>query len=189
MSRERGEDEAQGSGSESSQAAVAVAGGAPGEAGHGAGPPAPVGVVALGASAGGLAAFERFFRAIDGPMGLAFVVVQHLSPEHESILPQLLASYTRMPVEPVLDGTVPEAAHVYVIPPSAALVWRDGRLGLTSMEPRASRQPISAFFASLAAGLGPSAVAVVLSGTGSDGAAGLHALRARGGLTIAQSPS
>jgi two-component system CheB/CheR fusion protein len=146
-------------------------------------------VVALGASAGGLAAFERFFRAVEPGSGLAFVVVQHLSPEHESILPQLLSAFTKMPVESVVDGTVPAPDRVYVIPPGATLVFREGRLRLDTLEPRASRQPISAFFSSLAAELGPDAVAVVLSGTGSDGAAGLHAVRARRCLTVVQSPS
>jgi two-component system CheB/CheR fusion protein len=145
-------------------------------------------VVALGASAGGLDAFERFFRAC-GPLGAALVVVQHLAPEHESILPQLLSSFTRMPVEAVVDGTLPLPDHVYVIPANATLLLRDGRLRLSALEPRASRQPISAFFTSLAYEHGRAAVAVVLSGTGSDGAAGIHAVRSRGGLTLAQAPS
>jgi two-component system CheB/CheR fusion protein len=146
-------------------------------------------IVALGASAGGLEAFERFFRAADPGMGMAFVVVQHLSPEHESILPQLLSAFTRMPVQPVIDGTIPLPDHVYVIPPNATLLFRDGRLRLNALEPRSSRQPISALFTSMAAELGPDATAVILSGTGSDGAAGLHLVRSRGGLTIAQSPA
>lgn len=150
--------------------------------------PLPV-VVALGASAGGLAAFERFFRAVERPTGFAFVVVQHLSPEHESILPQLLSAFTRMPVEPVADGTRPLPDHVYVIPPNATLTIREGLLRLGTLEPRSTRQPISALFSSLADELGAAAVAVVLSGTGSDGSTGLHAVRAHGGLTIVQSPS
>jgi len=147
------------------------------------------GIVALGASAGGLAAFERFFRSLEPGSGLAFVVVQHLSPEHESILPQLLSAFTKMPVEPVTDGTMPAADRVYVIPPKAALAFRGGRLRLDALEPRASRQPISALFSSLAAELGRDVIAIVLSGTGSDGAAGLRAVRARGGMTLVQSPS
>ena len=146
-------------------------------------------IVALGASAGGLDAFERFFRAVDPGLGVAFVVVQHLSPEHESILPQLLSAFTDMPVAPVADGAAPLANHVYVIPPNATLFFRAGRLHLNALEPRASRQPISAFFTSLANELGADAVAVILSGSGSDGSAGLQAIRARGGLAIVQSPA
>jgi two-component system CheB/CheR fusion protein len=146
------------------------------------------GLVAVGASAGGLAAFERFFRAVPPATGLAYVVLQHLSPAHESILPQLLASYCALPVENVTDGTRPAPDRVYVIPPNATLLLLGGLLRLQPLEPRATRHPIDAFLTSLARELGPRAAAVILSGTGSDGAAGIHAVRTAGGLAAAQTP-
>jgi len=149
---------------------------------------AAAGLVAIGASAGGLEAFERFFRAVPPASGLAYVALQHLSPQHESILPQLLSAFSPLPVENAVDGTRPSPDRIYVIPPNATLLLIGGRLRLQPLEPRATRHPIDAFLESLARELGPRGAGVILSGTGGDGAVGLHALRVAGGVTAAQTP-
>ncbi len=146
-------------------------------------------VVGIGASAGGLQALERFLSAVSPGSGIAYAVVQHLSPEHVSILPQILASACRLPVEAVTDGTVPQPDRVYVIPPNATLIVQGGQLRLQPPEPRVTRHPISALFLSLAQELGARAVAVVMSGTGSDGTTGLRAVKRAGGLAVVQTPS
>jgi two-component system CheB/CheR fusion protein len=152
-------------------------------------PESVVVVVGIGASAGGLQALEYFLSAVSPGPGIAYAVVQHLSPEHVSILPQLLASVCKLPVEAVTDGTVPQPDRVYVIPPNTTLVIRGGRLRLQPPEPRTSRHPISALFSSLAQELGTRAVAVVMSGTGSDGATGLQAIKRAGGFAVVQPPA
>jgi two-component system CheB/CheR fusion protein len=145
-------------------------------------------LVGIGASAGGLRALEQFLSAVKPGTGLTYLVVQHLAPEHASILPQILGSSSPLPVEAAEDGILPGPDRVYVIPPNTALVVRDGRLRLDPPEPRISRLPINALFNSLAHELGPRAAAVVMSGTGSDGATGLRAMKRSGGLVVVQSP-
>ncbi|HEX6014549.1 MAG TPA: chemotaxis protein CheB [Geminicoccaceae bacterium] len=146
-------------------------------------------VVGIGASAGGVEALQAFFRAVpEPPLGMAFVVVTHLGPGHESALPAILRGCTGMPVMPARDGEAVEAAHVYVLPNDAAMTMASGRLVLRRPPAggRRERQPIDVFFASLAEDLGERAVGVVLSGGGSDGTLGLKAIKERGGLTLAQ---
>jgi len=148
----------------------------------------PLPLVAIGASAGGLQALERFLSGVS-PAGIAYIVVQHLSPDHTSILPQILGSASRLPVEAVGDGTTPQPDRVYVIPPNASLIMQAGQLRLQPPEPRAVRRPIDLLFSSLAQEIGGRAVAVVLSGTGSDGATGVHAVKRAGGFTLVQTPA
>jgi len=153
------------------------------------GPPAPV--VGIGASAGGLRAFEAFFAGmpVDADTGLAFVVVQHLSPDHASILADLVRRHTRMDVFEVEDGMEVRPDCTYVIPPNRSMAYEAGRLRLsTPAAPRGRRLPIDFLFRTLAAELGEQAIGIVLSGAGSDGTEGLRAIKLGGGLVIAQRP-
>lgn len=144
-------------------------------------------VVGIGASAGGLGAFEILLPAIKPGGGLAFVIVQHLDPDHQSSLAQVLDRLAPVPVSLIDDDTVVEPDHIYVIPPKASLTIADDRLLLAPpVEDRGHRTPIDGFFLSLAAARGERAAAVILSGSGSDGTLGLRAIKEHGGLTIAQ---
>ena len=145
-------------------------------------------VVGVGASAGGLEAFERFLRRVPLASGLAFVLVQHLDPEHESILAEILGRSTEMPVAFARDGQGLEADRVYVMPRGEALLVEGGKLRLVPAETRNARQPINGFLTSLAEDQRENAVGIVLSGTGSDGALGIAAVKLHGGTTFAQLP-
>ncbi|MCC7424754.1 MAG: PAS domain-containing protein [Planctomycetaceae bacterium] len=146
-------------------------------------------MVGLGGSAGSIAALLTFFEVMPAESGMAFVVVLHLSPEHESILPQLLQRVTRMPVIQVTQREKVEANTVYVIPPGKLLTSADGQLTLTDMVPEKGRRvSVDLFFRTLADTHGPHATAVVLSGADADGAIGIKRIKERGGLTIAQTP-
>src|SRR5687767_746995 len=144
-------------------------------------------VVGIGASAGGLEALRALFGSLKStPRNMAFVVVQHLAPLHRSRLVELIASTTRLPVEEVHDGMAPTPGVICITPPNANLISQGGRLRLrgTELGPKPS---VDTFFRSLASDIGPRAVGIVLSGTGSDGALGIQAIRAAGGITFAQS--
>jgi two-component system, chemotaxis family, CheB/CheR fusion protein len=145
-------------------------------------------VVGIGASAGGLEAFERFLGQTRPDSGLAYVFVQHLDPEHESLLVEILARSTSMPVEFAKDGQQIEGDHVFVGPPGARLLIEGGRLHLGPLTPKGNAITIDAFLTSLANDQHENAVGIVLSGTGSDGALGIRAIRDRGGMTFAQAP-
>ncbi len=150
----------------------------------------PVPVVGIGASAGGLRALKLFLSAVPHDSGLAYVVVVHLSPEHESHLADLLQAASGMPVEQVNEDTVLEANRVYVIPPNANLNTIDTHLRLSDLEEnRAERATIDHFFRTLARAHDGKAMGVILSGTGSDGTLGLRVIKEEGGLTVAQDPS
>jgi len=154
-------------------------------------PPAPFPVIGLGTSAGGLAAFEAFFSAMpeNTPVGMAFVLVQHLAPDHKSILADLVQRYTTMPVFEVQDGTKVQPNHVYIIPPNHDMAYINGSLQLLEpSETRGIRLPIDFFFRSLASDLHDSAICIVLSGTGSDGTLGVRAVKGEGGMVMAQNP-
>ena len=143
----------------------------------------------IGASAGGLAAFMDLLGAIPAGTGMAFVVVQHLDPNHTSLLAEALARATTMKVANVASGDVVEPDRVYVIPPNTDLALEGNQLVLVPREE--SRKPhlaIDTFFRSLAAERGPHAIGVLLSGSGADGTEGLRAIKAEGGLTLAQDP-
>ena len=147
-------------------------------------------IVAIGASAGGLEAFEQFLRAMPDGSGMGFVVLQHLDPTHASILTEILQRSTRMPVNEACDQVVVEPDHVYVIPPNRDMVISQGALGLS--EPHGQRgrhMPIDSFMRSLADDQGALAIGIVLSGTGTDGTLGLRAIHGAGGLCLVQDPA
>ncbi|MXQ06308.1 PAS domain-containing protein [Alphaproteobacteria bacterium GH1-50] len=147
-------------------------------------------VVGVGASAGGLEAFQSLLASLPPKHSLALILVQHLDPDHESLLPELLAKRTETPVATAEDGTKVEPGHIYLIPPGAFMTIDEGRLRLTKMStPRGLRRPIDKFFESLASDVGPRGVAIVLSGTGSDGSIGIRAVKEAGGLVFVQDPS
>ena len=144
-------------------------------------------IVGLGASAGGLDAFKTFFTRMPPQSGMAFVLVQHLDPQHKSLLVELLSKHTEMPVVPAEDGMTADADRVFVIPPNAVLTIKDGILHVaTPAPPRELRRPVDMFFASLAEDQEEKAVCIILSGSGSDGTLGLKAIKEHGGLTLAQ---
>ncbi|MCP3135940.1 chemotaxis protein CheB [Pyxidicoccus xibeiensis] len=146
-------------------------------------------VVGIGASAGGLEAFRELLQHLSPVTGMAFVLLQHLSPDHESNLTSLLARSSSMPVVQALEGQRLEPDHVYVIPPAVLPTWKGGTLRLSTLSSEAGgRRVIDRFLSSLAQELGPRAVGVILSGTGTDGTRGLLAIQAAGGTTLVQAP-
>lgn len=145
-------------------------------------------VVCVGASAGGLEALERFFTRCRADTGAAFVVIQHLSPDHKSIMRDLLARYTSMKVQVVEDGLPIGADKVYLIPPGTIMRIAGGRFQLTPKSPHLLTLPIDIFLNSLAEECGGRGIGVILSGTGSDGTRGAVALNAAGGFLLAQDP-
>ncbi len=165
-------------------------------------PPAGLTVCGLGASAGGLEALSEFLEGLDGnatlaeSLGIVFVVVQHLHPDHPTQMPELLSRHTPLPVELAEDEVAVQPGRVYVIPSNSILSLFDGeegsaelRLRVTQMEGGHRRGPattIDRFFESLAEHVGERAVGVVLSGLGSDGTLGLRAIKERGGLALGQ---
>ena len=144
-------------------------------------------VVGIGASAGGLEAFSELLHNLPEKTGMAFVLVQHLDPKHESSLPEILARTTRLPVTEVTQDGELQPDHVYVIPANTNLLIKDGvlRLGPRVMV-HGQHMPIDNFFRSLAERVGQRAIGVVLSGTAADGTEGCRAIKAAGGLTFAQ---
>jgi two-component system CheB/CheR fusion protein len=149
-------------------------------------------VVGIGASAGGLAAFEAFFSAMSADVepGMAFVLVQHLAPDHKSILAELIRRYTRMQVFEVTDGVAVQPNCAYIIPPGRDMAFLNGTLQLLEpAAPRGQRMPIDFFFRSLAQDQRERAIGVVLSGTGSDGTLGVRAIKGEGGMVMAQDPA
>jgi two-component system CheB/CheR fusion protein len=154
-------------------------------------PPKPSGrpnsIVGIGASAGGLEAFEQLLAALPKDSGMAFVLVQHLAPKHESILSELLSRSTRMPVIEVSDGMEVLPNQVYVIPPNFDMSIIEGVLHLSPLgADRARRMPIDMFLRSLAEDQQGRAIGVILSGTASDGTLGMQSIKAMGGVTFAQ---
>ena len=145
-------------------------------------------IVGIGASAGGLAAFEAFFSgmpAVDPDM--AFILVQHLAPDHKSILSELVRRYTRMQVFEVEDGMVVQPNCAYIIPPNRDMAFLNGALHLLQpANPRGQRLPIDYFFRSLALDQHERAICIVLSGTGSDGTLGVRAIKGEGGMVMVQ---
>jgi len=148
-------------------------------------------IVGIGASAGGLAAFEAFFSAMpaDTDPGMAFVLVQHLAPDHKSLLSDLISRYTRMRVLEVKDGMEVRPNCAYIIPPNRDMALLNGSLQLLEpAAPRGQRLPIDFFFRSLAQDQHERAICIVLSGTGSDGTLGVRAVKGEGGMVMAQTP-
>ena len=149
-------------------------------------------IVGIGASAGGLAAIEAFFSGLppDTDPALAIVLVQHLAPDHDSILTNLVQRCTRMQVFEVQDGMQVQVNCVYIIPPNRDMAFLDGALHLLEpAAPRGHRLPVDFLFRSLAADQHERAIGIVLSGTGSDGTLGVRAIKGEGGMVMAQSPA
>jgi two-component system, chemotaxis family, CheB/CheR fusion protein len=142
----------------------------------------------MGASAGGLEAFQRFFAHVPPANGMAFVLVQHLDPRHATLLPELLAKSTPMSVETVKDETPVQPDHLYVIPANGTLTIEGGLLRVTPAETKIPRMPIDRLFHSLAEDQGHNAVCILFSGSGTDGTLGLRAVKEHGGMVMAQSP-
>jgi len=147
----------------------------------------PSAIVGIGASAGGLEAFTRLLTALPAKTGLAFVLIQHLDPKRESVLAQILSQKTSMPVGEASDGAALERDRVYIMPPNKDMTVSKGVLGLRPRtETRGIHMPVDRFFRSLAEDQKNLAIGVVLSGTASDGALGLKAIKAEGGISFAQ---
>ncbi len=147
-------------------------------------------VVGIGASAGGVTALRELFKHVQADSNMAFVVIQHLSPEHESSLPALLQTQTSIPVTQVTEEVRVEPNHIYVIPPASYLLLADGRIRLTAPERRrGSHTSIDLLFRTLADAYGKYAIAILLSGAGSDGTFGLRRIKEAGGFVIAQDPT
>ncbi len=148
-------------------------------------------IVGIGASAGGLAAFEAFFSGMPANVepGMAFILVQHLDPNHKSILTALIQRYTRMEVFEVEDGMKVKPNCTYIIPPNCDMAFMNGALQLLEpAEPRGHRLPIDYFFRSLAQDQHERSICIILSGTGSDGTLGLREIKGEGGMVMAQNP-
>jgi len=144
--------------------------------------------VGIGASAGSLEALDRFFDEMPADSGMIVVVVQHLERSHPSVLAELLGKHTQMPVQQAEDGVRAQPDHVYIIPPNAVLTLERGLLRVARPAETGLRTPIDTFLRSLAQDQGENAVGIILSGAGTDGTAGLRAIKVDGGLTLAQAP-
>lgn len=149
----------------------------------------PLTVVGIGASAGGLKALQRFVEAVPADSGMAYVVIMHLDPERESRIAEILQDRTSVPVRQVTRATRVKPDHVYVIPPGFDLEMADATLRVPARGAHPQHSPVDLFFRTLAKAYGAHAVGVVLSGTGSDGAAGVRHIREHGGVTVAQLPA
>ena len=147
-------------------------------------------IIGIGCSAGGLDALEKFFSHVPPDSGIAFIVVQHLAPDHTSALPDLLRRFTSMSVVEVRDGMIVQADCVYIIAPSKDLSLLHGKLHLIDFATdHCLHLPIDFFFRSLAEDQQAKAIGVILSGMGSDGVHGLRAIKAKNGLTLVQEPA
>jgi two-component system, chemotaxis family, CheB/CheR fusion protein len=151
-------------------------------------PVGPTRVVGIGASAGGLESLEHLFAGMPADTGMAFVVVQHLSPDFRSLMDELIARHSEMPVKLAENDTLVEPNHIYLMPPRKEMIIRERRLILTDKDPTQGLSlPIDQFFRSLAQDQGPQAVAIVLSGSGSDGSRGIVDVKRAGGMVLAES--
>lgn len=145
-------------------------------------------LIAIGSSAGGLEAIRELVNALPADLPVSYVVVQHMSPHHKSLMTELVARQTNLVVRDVVDGMVPERNVIHITPPRTDILFEDGKLRLTAPSPElASPKPsVDRFLTSLADSYGDKTVAIILSGTGSDGSYGVQAIREAGGITIAQ---
>ncbi len=150
----------------------------------------PFAIVGIGASAGGLEALEEFFHHMPEDSGMAFVVIQHLDPNHTGIMPELLQRMTKMKVHQAIDGHALSINSIYIIPPNKSLSLLNGALHLFEpVQSRGLRLPIDIFFRSLAEDRGEKSIGIILSGMGSDGSIGLKAIKEKNGLVLVQKPS
>jgi two-component system CheB/CheR fusion protein len=144
-------------------------------------------IVGIGASAGGLEAYQELLKNLSAKPGMAFVFIMHLAPGHKSMLTELLARLTKMPVREIKNGMPIEVNHVYIIPPSTNVSIANGKLKLNKMKDAGlKRMPIDWFFRSLAEEHGNRAIGVILSGTATDGTLGAEAIKAEGGIIFAR---
>ncbi len=148
----------------------------------------PFFVAGVGASAGGLEALQAFFREAQPGEGIAYVVIQHLSPDFKSMMVELLARHTKLEVVEAADGVVPAPDTIYLIPPKCGLRLRNGQLRVTEREPASPPLPINVFLESLALEQGDLCAAIILSGTGTDGTHGVRLLKEAGGVVLVQDP-
>jgi two-component system CheB/CheR fusion protein len=147
-------------------------------------------IVGIGASAGGLEACTAFLDALPAHSSMAFILVQHLDPTHDSLMVELLATHTSLAVLQATDGAAVEPGHFYIIPPAFFLTLADGSLHLRPAPAmRGARLPFDALLLSMAEDCGARATCIVLSGTGADGSEGLLAIKRQGGFVIAQDPA
>ncbi len=146
-------------------------------------------IVAIGASAGGLDAATKLIKALPDHTSMAFILVQHLDPDHDSMMAELLGGHTAMTVEQAVNGSAIAADHLYIIPPGSYLSVAAGKLGLSKPNARhGARLPFDFLLQSLVEDCPERTIGVILSGTGADGSLGLKALHDAGGFTIAQAP-
>ncbi len=143
-------------------------------------------IVGIGASAGGLEAVTQLLKTLPAHTGMAFVLVQHLDPTHESALTSLLSRLTKIPVTEAKHNATLQPDHLYVIPPNKLMGIAGGRLKLSPRRETDSHLPVDLFFRSLAQEQGTRAIGVILSGNGSDGTQGCLAIKSAGGISIAQ---
>ena len=147
-------------------------------------------VVAIGASAGGIEAISNLLENLSPDLGMSYVIIQHLAPDHQSILPELLEKKTRMPVYQVKDGMEVNADNVYVIPPNTYMSITDGHLRLSPrIKSDGVYHSIDFFLNALAPVYKNKAIAIILSGSATDGSLGVQAIKAEGGITFAQDES
>jgi chemotaxis methyl-accepting protein methylase len=146
-------------------------------------------IAGLGASAGGIQAFQEFFQNVPSKPGVAFVLILHLSPDYDSKLAQIIEGSTKMPVLQVKEKVRVKANHVYVIPPNQHLMMEDGYIVVSpNLEVEERRAPVDIFFRTLAETHGTRAVAVILSGTGANGSMGIKRVKEKGGVVFVQNP-
>jgi two-component system CheB/CheR fusion protein len=146
-------------------------------------------IVSIGASAGGLEAFEQFFAHVPQDIGMAFILIPHLDPGHASMMAELLRRVAKLKVDEAQDGTKVQPNHVYVIPPNKEMSIFHGAINLETLKKtHGLRMPIDSFFRSLAEDQGEMAIGVVLSGTGTDGTLGIRAIHGAGGVVMVQTP-
>src|SRR5215216_2110877 len=144
-------------------------------------------VVAVGASAGGIEAITELLQNLPENTGMSYIYIQHLDPDHESRLTEILGRITRMPVEEARDKVRIQPDHLYVIPPNRSLTLNDGTLTLSTRPIKPYKHlPINLFFTSIADNYKEKAIGVLLSGNGTDGTLGLKAIKAAGGISFAQ---
>lgn len=145
-------------------------------------------IIGIGASAGGLEALQKLLTALPSNTGYPYIIIQHLSPDYKSLLGEILSKYTDMPVVQVEDGMLIKPDFVYVIQPGKNMRISNGKLYLSSQKEKELNLPIDMFFRSLAEEAGEHAIAIILSGTGSDGTNGIRSIKENDGMIIAQEP-
>ncbi len=145
-------------------------------------------IIAIGASAGGLEPLETFFENADPKSDFAYIIVQHLAPNHKSLMDELLSRHTELPIHVIEEGMAIEKGYIYLNPPKKFIEISNGKFVLSEKEDRKLSFPISSFFSSLAEFHHEKACSIVLSGTGSDGSEGIKFIKEKGGLVLVQNP-